>query len=758
MNREPHFRLRFTMMRTMKIKSDDFPFVYGAQYYRAPTPEPEFWEADFAHMRQLGFNTVKFWVQWRWSERAPDDYYWQDLDELMRLAERFELRVILNLICDVMPVWAEDRFPDCRMIDRNGQPVPTEAVLCRQLGGYPGPCYNHLGMLVARQAFFQAALKHFSQFPALLSWDVWNEPEHHLALRSADNLDHLLCYCPHCQQKFRQWLGAHYDSVEALNRRWGRCYRSFEEAELPRNAQLIADFIDWRMFQLETLTAEAEWRLALVRELAPQTFPHLHVVPHTIHCFNSVNCVDDFALAEKCEIFGASMMGDPLFAAAASSAAGNKLFYNAEWHINFGSSAIHPRIIDRETFLRELLPQLGWNVRGVLYWQFRPESLGFESPAWGMIHPDGSDRPVARWAREFRETVTPYLPLLMRSRRRKPACAILKSVRNELFFQAFPQEKGNWLYRSIRGYADTLLDCNIPFSFLSSEELEQQDLAHLRLLILPAAHCLSQAEADAVDRFCRRGGVLWVEGSVGGYEYDRGRYATRIPGCGLAECWGVRETESTSSFHLDCSAGAAAKSAAIAEGDVAKALHSAGARGGEFLPLNTSSGEEGWGALLLSALQTNVGETIASYQGTPCVVRFRREAGVIFYCGTYLGIAAAERSAEFLRRLLEQAAEFAGITPPAVPRGLRLLSLYPENDGETSSFQIVENVTDRPLVFTLPTRGVDLFGGGSGKTLRVAPHTAALLICGPSAQPGRRGCSGNGKSTIPCAKAARTQS
>ena len=95
-------------------KPPRFPFVYGAQYYRAPTPEPEYWDRDFVHMKRLGFNTVKFWVQWRWSERTPGRYFWDDLDQLMLLAERYELKVILNLICDVMPVWAERCFPDCR--------------------------------------------------------------------------------------------------------------------------------------------------------------------------------------------------------------------------------------------------------------------------------------------------------------------------------------------------------------------------------------------------------------------------------------------------------------------------------------------------------------------------------------------------------------------------------------------------------------------------------------------------------------------
>ena len=704
----------------------EFPFVYGAQYYRAPTPGPECWEGDFAHMRKLGFDTAKFWVQWRWSERAPGQYFWDDLDRLMELAEKFKIRVILNLICDVMPVWAESRFPDCRMIDRDGRPVPTEATACRQLGGYPGPCYNHPGMLEARRAFFRAALEHFNRSPALLAWDVWNEPEHHMKLRAADNPDHMLCYCPHCAKKFRERLAARYGSIETLNRRWGRCYSAFSEVELPRHAETITDFLDWREFQLGTLTSEAEWRLEMTREIAPHTFPHLHVVPHTIHCFNSVNCVDDFALVKHCEIFGASMMGDPLFAAAASSAAGEKLFYNAEWHINFGSSSMPQRIIDRETFLREAVPQLGKNVRGILFWQFRPESLGVESPAWGVIRPDGSDRPVSRWAKEFRQVLEPHLPLLMRSRRKLPECAVLKSVRNELFFNAFPQTKGNWLYRSIRGYADTLLDCNIPFRFLSSEQLENNELDGVRLLILPAASCLSKAEAEAADRFCRNGGILLAEGSVGGFDYDSGRFSARLPGCGLAERWGVREVESTSSFHLDCS-GTDAIADSGAEGDVAKALESAGAKGGEYLPLATASGTAGWGALLLSVLDSDSGTVLASYRNAPCVVKICRESGTVFCCGTYLGISAAEKSPEFLAELLKQAAEEAGISRPAVPEGIRLAPLYPGRESRPS-FYVAENGSDAPKTLSVPESCRDLFHeGAESRDFTLPPHTATLL-------------------------------
>ncbi len=678
----------------------DFPFVYGAQYYRAPTPDPSCWEKDFIKMKELGFNTVKFWVQWRWSERSPGVYYWKDLDQLMELAGRFGLKVILNLICDVMPVWAPD---DCRMIDRDDRPVQTEAVSCRQLGGYPGPCYNHPGMLKTRQDFFRAALKHFNSFPALLSWDVWNEPEHHLGRRSAIEADNLLCYCSHCAGKFHEWLANHYQSIDALNRRWGRCYSSFTQVELPRNTQAIIDFIDWREFQLEVLTAEADWRLAMVREEAPHTFPHLHVVPNTIHCFNSTNCVDDFALAEECEIFGCTTMADPLFAAAAASAAGQRLLYNAEWHINFGSIATHPRIIDRETFLFEAISQLAWNVRGILYWQFRPETLGSEAPAWGLIHPDGTDRPVTRWAKEFAEVLEPHYVELLRSRNAPPGCAILKSTRNELFFNAFPQNKGNLLYRSLRGYVDRLIEQNTPFRFLSSNQLEMNQLEGVKLLILPAAYLLSQAEADAADRFCREGGTLIAEGTVGGYDYDSGRHSARIPGCGLAERWGIHESEATSSYHLDCSTDSDGSPAV--SGDVAKAFSSVKTRGGEFLPLDT-----GWGALQFGHLECEEGTVLASYRKAPCVIRKTYGTGTLVYSSTYLGIAAAEQSPDFLSTLLP--------TSP-YPKGVRITSFGP--------FHVAENRSDQPHTVTLPQECRDLFSPRRGKTFRLAPRSCTLL-------------------------------
>ena len=72
-------------------------FIFGAQYYRAPTPSRENWESDLRNMKAIGLNSVKFWVQWRWTHRGPDEFYYEDIDCLMDLAAKNGLKVTLNI-------------------------------------------------------------------------------------------------------------------------------------------------------------------------------------------------------------------------------------------------------------------------------------------------------------------------------------------------------------------------------------------------------------------------------------------------------------------------------------------------------------------------------------------------------------------------------------------------------------------------------------------------------------------------------------
>ncbi|MFA5203772.1 MAG: alpha-amylase family protein [Lentisphaeria bacterium] len=649
---------------TTATAAADYPFLWGAQYYRAPTPGPDCWEADLRRMRELGFRDAKFWVQWRWSERRPGEYYWDDLDRLMQLAEQNGLRVTLNLILDTSPQWLFEQHPDAYMIDARGLQVPCKPNVCRQIGGYPGPCYSHPQALAARQRFFAAAAEHFRAFPALAMWDVWNEPEHSLHSRAADALTQV-CYCPHCQAAFRNWLRRKYQTIEKLNAVWGRCYWEFTECEAPVWPHCVADFIDWREFHLDKMAGEAAWRLDTVKQHDPKRVRYLHVVPDTTLCFNPVTGVDDFQVAESCQVFGASMNNDPFTVAQVVSAAQGRVAYNAEWHVNWGMTSLHPRIIELPLFLREILPQLGWGVKGFLFWQFHAEVLGIEAPAWGLVRTDGSDRPVTRAARDFMAKLAPHLDALRQAE--APAArapiGVWRSRANDLFHFAM-HDNFQSLAADVTGFINSLYWNNLPLRIVSGQQLAAGALDGLRLLILPCGYYLGQAEAQALDAWVRAGGVLLGEAHTGGYDADRNRHSTACPGLGLAASWGLREEEATSSFHLSLEQKTGGATGAT--GDALKALQAAGgATGDEFFPFTLTDGTEIWGARQFAALAGDNLTVEGTFNGVPCLVSKAVGKGRLFYAGTRLGQAAAAKDGGGLRKLLLKVAAVAGVTPAA---------------------------------------------------------------------------------------------
>lgn len=82
-------------MEERRALEDQF-VLFGAQYYRAPTPKPDQWEIDLARIREHGFNTIKVWAQWRWNNPADGVCDFSDLSRLLDLSHTNGLRVVVN--------------------------------------------------------------------------------------------------------------------------------------------------------------------------------------------------------------------------------------------------------------------------------------------------------------------------------------------------------------------------------------------------------------------------------------------------------------------------------------------------------------------------------------------------------------------------------------------------------------------------------------------------------------------------------------
>jgi beta-galactosidase len=602
-------------------------------------------------MAELGFNTVKYWVQWRWSHRAPEQFFFEDVDRLMDLAAANGLGVTLNTIFDVAPIWLYDRYPDAKQVMNSGAVVQPYTVGHRQIGGHPGPCYNHSGALRARTDFLVSAVRHFREHPALAMWDVWNEPELSYPQRTP-NLERLVCYCGHCRQAFLTWLQDKYGDISALNEVWGRCYEAWEQVELPRNPHTITDFVDWREFHIDTMTREAQWRLETVRRHDPDHVRYLHVVPNTMAPFNAVSCAaDDFALAQDCQVFAATMNGGPVMAtqvvsAAQSQPGTSKTVYNVESHVNHGCTSLHQRVLDLPDLLLDLLPQIGLGIRGFLFWQYRPEVLGFESPAWGLVNLDGSDRPVTRAVESFWLKLQPHVEALMACPPAVPEVGIWKSRKNEIFHYCIHGDLQP-LIDSVEAYHRALYYASVPVRYVNSRMLSQGHLRDTRVLILPSPYYLTQAEADALDLWIRRGGTAFVEAHLGGYDGTRGRHSRSLPGCGLSRAWGLTEHTTTAVRHLDLRTPIDPPSdtgpewgAGLTE-DVKKALAGSGSGGPGVFPIRWATAPQVlWGADRYAELGGDDLEVLGTWAGRSVIATKPLGAGRIVYVGTRLGQGA----------------------------------------------------------------------------------------------------------------------
>jgi hypothetical protein len=694
----------------------DFPFIFGAQYYRAPTPDDTNWEPDFVKINEIGLTDVKFFVQWRWSHRTGDNFVFDDLDRLMDIAHSHKIRVTLNILFDVSPLWLFEKYPDAKQIMNNGQIIEPYVVGHRQIGGHPGPCYNHPGALEERKKFMRTLVNHFKKHPSLAMWDIWNEPELSYPQRTPD-LPKLACYCHNCQEKFKEWLKRKYSSVELLNKTWGRCYENWDQVEVPRSVDTFIDFIDWREFHSETMTYEARWRLEIAKELDPERIHYLHVVPNTLQPFNPVTtCADDFEMAKYCDVFAATMNNGPFFTPQVISAGRGKICYNVESHINGGNTGMHQNVVELPDLLRDFLPQIGMGIKGFLFWQYRSETLGIESPAWGLVNLDGSERPVTRSAKTFWSKISPIKEQLMKNFPKPAQIAIWKSRKNEIFHFCKDQSFDP-IASGINAYAEAAYWNSYNYRFVNETMLENSDLEDIKLLIMPSDYYVTEKEAEGLDKWVSNGGVLIAEAHLAGYNGTIGRHSRVIPGCGLAEKWGIKEIDSVSSFRLKPDQSEMMKSAVsddtkkmkLSE-DTRKMLRDFGVSGSKYYPIRMESGTILWGAETFAKIEAQNATSLGwFYDDLPCIVQKLIGKGTVIYCATNIGEGSAKDKTGFME-LFNHAVKIAGINPNLEIKGpenaLRVDSLYNNNSLE---FIVIRN--NSPIDQTINLQTSDKFKG-----------------------------------------------
>ncbi len=635
-----------------------FPFIYGAQYYRAPTPKDELWIRDLKLMKAAGFTDVKFWAQWRWSERKEGEFYFGDLDALMELAKGFGLRVTINVICDVCPSYIYEKYPNCRPVDINGQVFIEREVSCRQIGGYPGPCYNHREAFDHRMAFIKELINRYKDHPAMFMWDMWNEPEHNL-LKRAPKFENLFCYCDNCKKAFMDWLKIKYKDINNLNNKWGRCYTDFSQIELPRTGETIGDFLDYRLFALETMAKEAKARVEIAKEIDKNHPVYLHPVPNTGDCFNSLTGVDDFKMSIPCDCFAGTTNGFPTQPLQTTSSAKGKVCYNVESHLRYGSATMYAKHLNKQDFLNVFIPQVGLGIKGFMHWQFDSETLGVEAPAWGLnpynneytylaarvksnndysVLKEDKSYIGAKEAGEYLKNL--FDKGLLEAMPKKPEIGIYKSTSNDIV-QFCINKNIDDLVNSINGWTKTLYAMSGNICYVNDYEVLEGIDENIKVLIMPYVYALTATLSRKLSDFVRRGGILVTEPHFGAYDIFYNRIS-QSNGSNIACFVDIFEINTTSPIHLEKDM--EKQSEKEATDDVSKAMKAFGNIGSEEFPVKYKNmdliGYKRYAEYVGEGL-----EVLGTYKDKPLIVKKQLGEGAVICMGS-LFAAEFERQSQ----------------------------------------------------------------------------------------------------------------
>ena len=737
---------------------------YGSQYYRAPSPRPEDWERDHERMAALGFTMVKYWLQWRWNHPEEDRFDFDDIDRLMDVAQANGLRVMLNTIVDVAPAWVYQTYPDASMVTLRGETIGPQTQPHRQIGGL-GLSLCHAEAQEHMFRWLSAAVERYREHPALAIWNVGSEPELTQSMselrlwaddaaRKGDMLD----YNPHAVAAFRQWLAERYGGdLDALNRAWNRNYQSFDEAEVPRTRNTFNDLVDWRTFFVHTLGEHVRHRFEVAREADGGRHPLMchHVF---IQGFPTVSTANDpWNVGQYGDLHGHTQMDDPMMSDVLRSCARGKPVISAEMLMLMGYTLDLPQTISADDIKRHVFTGLAANLKGFLFWQYRPETLGREAPTWGLTHLDGGSTPWLESFAEVGRVLQEHAPFVLDCAPRPADVAVFYSPENQIFAWASTGNEKS-ATDSILGVHRALYERNHVVDLLHPRDFADgaDVLGQYRAIVLPFPYWLSQEVAERLAAYVEGGGVLVAEAYCGGWEVEAGRHHTTVPGYGLHRVFGVRQRNAEPAGEHEYSVvqgvTRAGEQAAVRAGITELVAGSGFVASQPFDPSGGlgqveitavvdlpgfPKGRKAYGALVKETFTVEGADVLATFaDGEAAVTQHAYGDGQAILIGSYVGLLHQRKdvraNADFLAGLVEHAAALE--RPEVTGDGRVRVDLLTDGDG---AMLVVRNIEKRPVRAALTVPGLaagslaEVFGGEPVEATAASAGAALAVALGP---------------------------
>jgi len=544
-----------------RIEKGFFPFSvwYSGGKARAPmlseitTDSEEEWRADLQQIKDLGFNTVRTWVEWATCEPEPGKYNFDNLHLLMRIANETGLKVFIQIYVDSAPDWVAQNYPYALFEAQSGDKIYPQSA--------PGACTDNKAVEDAVLNFYSETAKVATAYPNFFGWDLWSEP-HIINWASINYIPNVqFCFCSGTRARFREWLKNKYNTLDNLNSAWHRNFQDWGQVDPPRFSTILSytDFIDWKTFIYEKLVEDMQARYNAIRKVDKTHLITAHAVGASLFQSPHVGAgaTDDFLMARPLDYYGVSIYpkhNHPQsawsvttlrtvmdFTRSANREKGG--WYVGELQAGLGTIAL--QVSDPVTSDDHRIwawSAIAKGAKGVNIYAYYPMSSGYEAGGYGLINLDGTLTERAVNAGQIADVVNRNQQLFLNA---TPVKAEIGIVYNPLTQMVGGMQRRDFpaaLSQSLIGYFQTFANHNIPVDFIHREHLENRDFSQYKLIVIPYPIMFTREAASGLRAFVENGGYVLAEARMG-WNDDRGYASEIIPGLGMHDIFGVRENE-----------------------------------------------------------------------------------------------------------------------------------------------------------------------------------------------------------------------